>query len=214
MESVEFLSADLVRLAFVFGMVLSVFLYEKSHLTTGSIVVPGFLGIHFLEPQFIFGLILNSWICFLIVHRFAPRFFLMSARCKFHSLIVTSVLVQIAWSQLAAVEYGFIAVAGSSMSELGYVIPGLIAHDMSRNGALKTAANTLFVSYLVGALTFVLISFLPALALTKGDAVAVPARYDLVFVLTLSIFWIVVPQAQNSNSKCWIRYLCLPCFSV
>jgi poly-gamma-glutamate biosynthesis protein PgsC/CapC len=166
-------------------MVLAVVLYEKSHLTTGSIVVPGFLGIQIFEPTLIVALMLNAWMCFVFVHRLMPRFILMNSKGKFHSLIAVSILLQLLWYLLSMIELP-IAFAGHNMSELGYVIPGLIAHDMSRNGMVKTTANTLFASSIVGSLVFLTVTFFPSEALSEYHAPPTPMGFDLVLVLVLS----------------------------
>ncbi|NIQ31140.1 MAG: hypothetical protein GTN89_12380, partial [Acidobacteria bacterium] len=41
-------TADVVRLAFVLGVITSVLLYERRHVTTGSIVVPGYIAVFLL----------------------------------------------------------------------------------------------------------------------------------------------------------------------
>ena len=198
MSSIETFSPEWVRLAFVLGMVLSVFLYEKSHLTTGSIVVPGFLGIHFLEPITIATCLLNAWLCFWLIHRLAPRFWLMSNRSKFHALIIVSVIVQMAWQLLAQMHHP-VAVGGQWMGGLGFVIPGLIAHDMSRHGPFKTVLNATAISTFVGAIVFTIIMVDPSRPV-PSHALSRAPNYDLVLMLTLSTLVSVVLKL-NTNLR-------------
>ena len=184
MSSVEILSPELVRLALVIGMVLSVYLYEKSHLTTGSIVVPGFLGIHIFEPWVILVCVVNSVISFGIVHRVVPKFFFMTTRGKFHLLIVTSVAIQFGLQSISELRSP-VAIAGHAMAGLGCVFPGLIAHDMARNGVRKTALNSLLIASLVGTIVFLCVWFRPQHTLISRPYVE-PIRFNIVFLMVLS----------------------------
>ena len=181
----ELISPDLVRLALVLGMVLSVFLYERSYLTTGSIVVPGFLGMHFFEPSSILMSVFNAWVCFLLVHKLIPRICFMHNRTKFYALVVVSVLLQLGWNSLASIQTP-VATLGQAMAGFGYVIPGLIAHDMARNGALKTSLNTIFVSCLVGGAVLVSLLLAPTLSRATTVPSLSPFHFDLTLVLLLS----------------------------
>ena len=184
MNPYELLSPDLIRLAFLVGMIISVLLYERSHLTTGSIVVPGFLGVHIFEPLFILISILNAWICFLLVHRIFPKFCLLENKTKFHALIVTSVCLQLSWNALSSLNLP-LAIAGQQMSGLGFVIPGLIAHDMNRNGVIKTGLNTIFVSFAVGAMVLGCLTYLPDSSLNPHTTFSIAFSIDLALVLVL-----------------------------
>ncbi|MEM7454304.1 MAG: poly-gamma-glutamate biosynthesis protein PgsC/CapC [Planctomycetota bacterium] len=191
MNPVELMAPDLVRFAFVAGMVLSVALYEKSHLTTGSIVVPGFFGIHIFEPGVVGASLLNSFLCFYLVHRLGPRILFMSTRTKFHLLIAVSLLLQVIWFGITSLPSP-IAVTGDMMAGFGCVIPGLIAHDMARNGPARTALSTLLVSSVVGAAVFGLVIVAPEMSLHRGVHTTSQISFDLLLVLTISTMASVV----------------------
>ena len=40
-----------VRFAFIIGVLASVFIYERYHITSGSIVVPGYVAVFVLQPH-------------------------------------------------------------------------------------------------------------------------------------------------------------------
>ena len=195
MESTALFEPDLIRLALLAGMILSVFLYEKSHLTTGSIVVPGFLGIHVFQPAEILACLVNSLACFWIVHRLAPRLCLMTNKTKFHALIAISVLLHFSWHLLARV-HDPIAIPGSSLAGLGFVFPALIAHDMYRNGPLKTLVNSLLISSMIAALVFALICWQPDLA-SGPFRFALPIHYERVFLMAISILGSLVIKIRT-----------------
>ena len=196
MSPAEFMTADLIRFAFIVGMVLSVYMYEKSHLTTGSIVVPGFLGIHIFDPWVILITVVNAWVCFSLVHVVLPRFVLMQTRHKFYLLVMLSALIHLAWRWLATMQLEF-AFAGDAMMGFGYVIPGLIAHDMSRNGWARTSLNVFIASQIVGGILFLSISLLPQLSLNLQEVELLDFSFDLAFVLALSTLGEIVLKSQT-----------------
>ena len=197
MSPAELLAPDLVRMAFVLGMVLSVLLYEKSHLTTGSIVVPGFLGVLIFEPLVMMVTIFNAVVCYWVVHQIAPRFFLIPAKVKFYALVITSVLIQLLLGIVANQASAF-AENASLLSGLGFVIPGLIAHDMARNGVLKTASNTLAVSVIVGGILFFWIFLFPNSTLNAGDFARLPFSFELALMLAISTIGSVLLKLNSS----------------
>ena len=85
---------DVVRLAFLAGVVASIFLYEKSHLTTGSIVVPGYIALFLAQPFVIGATFLNALLSWWIVNRLLPRWFLLYGRTKFTVLALISISLQ------------------------------------------------------------------------------------------------------------------------
>ncbi|MEM9411395.1 MAG: poly-gamma-glutamate biosynthesis protein PgsC/CapC [Planctomycetota bacterium] len=196
MNSAEFMSVDLIRFAFVLGMILSVYLYEKSHLTTGSIVVPGFLAIHIFEPWVILFTVLNAAVCFWLIHVLLPRFVLMQNSHKFYLLIVASVLIHIFWRSLAVSNYGM-SFAANALMGFGYVIPGLIAHDMSRNGCLRTSVNVLFATHAIGIVLYFSVVVFPRGSLNLQEIESFEYAFELPFILALSTFGAIVLKSQT-----------------
>ena len=191
MKPLELMSPDLVRLVFVIGMVLSVCLYEKSHLTTGSIVVPGFLGINIFEPALVIFSILNAIFCFWLVHRLVPRFCLMRAKSKFDLLIITSVSLRFTLDFCGSLQLP-IAFIADSLGGMGYVIPGLIAHDMSRNGVAKTSLNALGISAVVGGCVLAYFMLTPEISFRNSQASHCQPQFDLSLVMLLSIIAAII----------------------
>ncbi len=197
MSPIECFSPDLVRFSFLIGMILSVCLYEKSHITTGSIVVPGFLGTHVFDPGLIAVSVLNAWICFTLIHQLLPRILLTSTNTKFQSLILASVALQLVFDLIVDLP-SEIALAGNTFRGFGYVIPGLIAHDMSRNGPGKTAGCVLATSYSIGSLVFLSVWFCPESSLNLQPKTVAATTFDLPLLLVLSTFGSVVIKSKTS----------------
>ncbi|HSJ91721.1 MAG TPA: poly-gamma-glutamate biosynthesis protein PgsC/CapC [Ilumatobacter sp.] len=143
------LSSEWVRFAFVLGIAVSMVMYEKRHLTTGSIVVPGYIAVFILHPLVIVATFVNALATFAFVNHFLRRYVLLYGRTKFTILAVTSTAIQTV--MLHATPSGpwlwesdvplFVGV--------GYIVPALIAHDMARQGIRKTTTSVLAAGAIV-----------------------------------------------------------------
>ncbi len=142
-------STEVVRFAFVTGVVVSMLLYERRHLTTGSIVVPGYIAIFFIQPGIVAATFANALFSYWFVNKLLPKWFLLYGRGKFTILVMTSTIVQALLLQLSPTG----AVLWESDVPLlvgaGYVVPALIAHDMARQGIKKTLGAVMLAGALV-----------------------------------------------------------------
>ncbi len=137
-------STNVVCFAFITGVCVSVLFYEKLHLTTGSAVVPAYIALYALYPWCLAVTFANALLIYAVVHRVLPRFVLISGPGKFAGAVVGSVLLDALTTQLfSQVEVGL-------PLGIGYVMPGLIAHDMGRHGAAKTLKSVTAAGALVG----------------------------------------------------------------
>ena len=142
-------STEMVRFAFMLGVAVSMFLYEKRHLTTGSIVVPGYIATFILYPLIVAATFVNALVSYVLVNKLLRRWFLLYGRTKFTVLALISILIQTA--MLKATPSG--AWLWESDFKLfvgvGYVVPALIAHDMGRQGVVRTVKSVTYAATLV-----------------------------------------------------------------
>ncbi|MEO6571122.1 MAG: poly-gamma-glutamate biosynthesis protein PgsC/CapC [Ilumatobacteraceae bacterium] len=142
-------TSEVVRFAFMLGVAVSMLLYERRHLTTGSIVVPGYVATFAVYPQILVATAVNAAVSYLIVNRLLNRWFLLYGRSKFTVLALVSISIQTAMLKLSP--------SGSWLWEsdiklfvgVGYVVPALIAHDMGRQGIVKTIKSVSLASAIV-----------------------------------------------------------------
>ena len=143
------LSTEMVRFAFMLGVAVSMLLYEKRHLTTGSIVVPGYIATFILYPMIVAATFVNALVSYVLVNKVLRRWFLLYGRTKFTVLALISILIQTA--MLKATPSG--AWLWESDFKLfvgvGYVVPALIAHDMGRQGVVRTVKSVTYAATLV-----------------------------------------------------------------
>lgn len=144
-------TTEVVRFAFMFGVAVSMLLYERRHLTTGSIVVPGYIATFIAMPFTIIATFLNAFISYWLINKVLRKWFLLYGRTKFTLLASTSILIQTLMLKFSPVgswlwEKDFKLLVG-----VGYVVPALIAHDMGRQGIKTTIKSVMLAGLIVAA---------------------------------------------------------------
>ena len=143
------LSSEWVRFAFVLGVAVSMVLYERRHLTTGSIVVPGYIAVFMIHPLVILATFANALITYWLVNVILRRFFLLYGRTKFTILAAISTVIQTAMLRTTPRGEWLWESDIPLLIGVGYVVPALIAHDMARQGLWKTSKSVLLAGGLV-----------------------------------------------------------------
>jgi gamma-polyglutamate biosynthesis protein CapC len=137
----------MLTLTLVIGIMVSLALTELTGITAGAIIAPGYIALLLDQPQALLGVLLAVVGTHVIVSLLAPWLFLYGTR-----RLAVSILVGL----LLATGLGY--VRGEFVSEaliwagLGYVVPGLIAHQWHRQGFLPTAIGLLIAAPLTRAL--------------------------------------------------------------
>jgi len=143
------LSGEWVRFAFVLGIAVSMVMYEKRHLTTGSIVVPGYIAVFIVHPLVIIATFLNALATYGFVHKFLSRHFLLYGRTKFTILAVTAISIQTFLLKLSPSGTWLWEMDIPFFTGVGYIVPALIAHDMARQGIQKTTRSVMIAAVIV-----------------------------------------------------------------
>ena len=120
-------SAEIVRFAFVLGIAVSMLMYERFHLTTGSIVVPGYIAIFIVYPLVVAVTFLNALASYALVNHVLRRRFLLYGRTKFTVMALLSITIQAAALELSPQGAWPWESARPLLVGAGYVVPGPIA---------------------------------------------------------------------------------------
>ena len=140
------------------GMVISLFLTETLGVMAGGIIVPGYIALSLHNPAkvgFTFGI---SIITFLIVYALSKIVLIYGRRRLILCLLIGFFLGYIFR------EMKHFVIWGMDVEYIGYIIPGLIASWMDRQGILRTAAVILIVASIVN-LFLMLVFYLTAINL-------------------------------------------------
>ena len=142
----------MVEQAIGLGLVISLLFSETLGLAAGGMVVPGYLALMMHEPMRIVGTILVSLVAYAVL-KVLSRYVLIYGRRR----IVVSVLLGFVFGALSR-DLLQIRSHGAvlDLSTIGFVIPGLIANWMDRQGVLSTLCVMTTTAVLVRLLLMIL----------------------------------------------------------
>lgn len=129
-----------IAIALVFGFIL----FELTGLTAGGLIAPGYFALTFDQPWLI-GLCLCTALATMLLVRVLAFFAVLYGRRRFMVCVLLAFALQ--WTFLSLVmdtEMG-----QGSLEVVGYIIPGLIASEMDRQGPALTLLALLVLSGLV-----------------------------------------------------------------
>jgi poly-gamma-glutamate biosynthesis protein PgsC/CapC len=130
--------------AIAIGLVYSFFFFEWTGLVAGGLIAPGYFALAFDQPWAIALCLLTALVTMMVV-RVLSFVTILYGRRRF----ILSVLVAFAlqWS-VGAMVMGT-ELAQGRVEVVGYIIPGLVAHEMDRQGIGLTLLALLVLSCLV-----------------------------------------------------------------
>ncbi len=126
------------------SVILSFFAGEFLGISAGGLVSPGYLAFFLEQPLRVASTILLSVIIFFSV-RGLQKFLIVFGRRRF----MAAILLSLAGTWLFEQLFFYANAMSQDMRIIGYVIPGLIANDMLRQGVIKTIVMVLLVAIVV-----------------------------------------------------------------
>ena len=149
----------IVGIAIGLGMVLSLFLTETLGITAGGLIVPGYIALHFDQP-------INIIITFLIsiltvgIIKLLSNMMLIYGKRRLVLCLLLGFLFGYIFRQENNSEgmFSFIASYHTyyDIDVIGYIIPGLIASWMDRQGIAKTISVILITSSIVAMILIII----------------------------------------------------------
>ena len=115
------------------SVIISFLTTELTGLLTGGMISAGYLAYWFGEPMRIVSTLLMSILIALII-RVSRHFLILYGRRRF----MLSILLSIFGVYFVEKSYFFVSEFSFDMRIIGYIIPGLIASDMEKQGILRT----------------------------------------------------------------------------
>ena len=129
--------------AIAVGLLYGFFFFEWVGLSAGGFVVPGYMAVQMNNPPLLAGTLVVSFLTYATV-KVASRFTILYGRRRFIIMILAGFAWQ--WAFRLALVAGFAFTADNS---LGFIIPGLIANEMERQGIWPTLLVLLAISVMV-----------------------------------------------------------------
>lgn len=135
------------------GMLASLFLTETIGLAAGGIVVPGYIALYFTEPFRVIATVLIAIVTFLLTKMLGKIMLLFGRRL----LVITILLGYLLGYLVRLFPPIYFNELKLDITTIGYVIPGLIAYWMHRQGIIETI-TTMTIAAVLTRLIIIVIS--------------------------------------------------------
>ncbi|HCW77338.1 MAG TPA: poly-gamma-glutamate biosynthesis protein PgsC [Candidatus Marinimicrobia bacterium] len=135
----------MIEIAIGLGIVLSLWLAEWLGVTAGGIIVPGYIGMYMHEPMRVVATFLISLLVWGMVQGLSKYLLIYGRRRLVLSLLLGFFMGYISRNYIAA----NVEVYNLDFYTIGYIIPGLIASWMDRQGPVRTISVILIVATIV-----------------------------------------------------------------
>ncbi len=135
----------MIELSVTLGIVISLFFIEKFGMAAGGIIIPGYIALQLTTIDRLIGLVVISFVTFLLIKLISKFTFLFGRRQMVVALLIGTILSIVSHHLLifntpeSTIE----------LSAIGWVIPGLIAHWAATQGFAKTLAMMATTSVIV-----------------------------------------------------------------
>ena len=134
------------------GVVVSILLTELIGLSPGGIIVPGYVALILDRPAALLGLLLLTGATYWTVRLLARFVFLYGSR-RFGMMVLVGLAYSVG-AQLLRVNVQLTAIEWVG---LGFVVPGLLAHQWDRQGVLPTMLMLAVAAPLVRLITLLVV---------------------------------------------------------
>lgn len=135
---------ELLPLSVGIGLVISLFFVETFGFTAGGMIVPGYLALALHKPLDVALTVAAGFVTFAIVHTLSS-FMIVYGRRRTVMMILTGYLV----GMLIRYSAGTFSGTEIDLSVVGFIIPGLIAIWLDRQGIVETIAALVTASVVV-----------------------------------------------------------------
>ena len=116
------------------GIILSLAFAELTGISPGGIVVPAYFVLFWGDPIRMALTLLVGSLCMLIV-RFLSRHMILYGQRRFAMHLMVGLVLKLLFGALYAASP--LSIPNLSLS-IGYIVPGLLAHDAERQGTMPT----------------------------------------------------------------------------
>jgi len=134
---------------YALGVILSIFFYEITGISPGGIIVPAYFMMYLDRYEIIVATILVSVITLCMV-KFISNYAILFGKRKFSLMAMVSVIIGYVFTYLP-VQY-----MGQYIPVIGYIIPGILAYEMDKQGSLRTLSSLLIVALVLKFLVIII----------------------------------------------------------
>lgn len=142
----------MIEIAIGLGVVFSLFFNEVFGAAAGGIVVPGYIALNLHEPYRLLGTLVVAFLAYLTI-KLISRFIFIYGRRRLVLAILLGFIFGYLSRQLIIYE---IFSLDFRMQAIGFIIPGLIANWMERQGIIKTFSIMFLTAVIVRLLLMII----------------------------------------------------------
>lgn len=144
---------EFLPLAIGIGLVVSLIFTEVFGLAAGGMVVPGYIALYLTTPLHVLGTICAALATFAVVHALSNVIIIYGRRRTVMMILVGYLFgAMIRWQAPT-----LLSTADDAFTVIGYIIPGLIAIWIDRQGIIETLSSLTAASVLVRLAMIVLV---------------------------------------------------------
>ena len=136
---------EIITISIALGLVTSLFFSETLGVAAGGMVVPGYCALHLEQPLVILSTIVVGYLTYFVVHSLGTVTIVYGRRRTVMMILVGFVF---GWL-IRSVGASQAQIASMDLTVVGYIIPGLIAIWIDRQGAPETFSSLITASVVV-----------------------------------------------------------------
>ena len=192
-----YVSNELARLTIILGIVVSTIIYKRTGLTLGGVIVCGYLALFVGQPLHILVTLIFAYLTYQIVYKFLQKRFMLNGRSLFEVEILVGLIFQVSWFMIIRL-LGTIDLNLAMLYGIGFVLPGVIAHDMGRQGPRNTLGSILLGVFVVALIVYPLAAIeelLPNFFLRTSSPLLRTQPYDYAYPIELLPLAIIISVA-------------------
>ena len=134
----------ILTVSIAIGLALGFLFYEWIGFLPGGLVVPGYIALYWDHPFMIASTLMVSLLVWGVV-RALSKITILYGRRRFTLMIIMGFLFQWLFELVVIRTH----LANIEIDTIGYIIPGLIANEMDRQGIVPTVSMLIIVSVIV-----------------------------------------------------------------
>jgi len=135
----------LIEAAVGIGVFLSLLFSELLGASSGGIVVPGYIAMYLDRPKNILGTLIVSFVTLLLI-KFISMFTILYGKRR---MVLSILLGFICGWVFRYLKFGDVTMNDLELQSIGFIVPGLIANWMERQGIIKTISVMLLSASIV-----------------------------------------------------------------
>jgi len=203
-----YVSDQLARLTIVIGIVVSTIIYKQTGKTLGGVIVCGYLALFIGQPIHIIITLTMAYLTFQIVHNYLKKRYMLNGRQLFEVEILVGLILQITWFTFIKL-IARTNIDATAFYGIGFVLPGVIAHDMGRQSPLNTLSSIFTGTLIVALIIIPLSAFEKVLPISFSGTIPIIYRsqpYLYTYPLKLLPYGIIASVMIDLLIYSWVKF--------